>query len=465
MNKNPTQALLAHRQKNLPRGLATAFPLFVDRASNAELWDLEGRRYIDFAAGIGTLNVGHRHPQVVAAAKEQLDRLMHSAFQVVGYENYIELAQQLNQLAPIDGDAKTVLFSTGAEAVENAIKIARYASGRRALIAFSGGFHGRSLLALSLTGKVMPYKSQFGPLLGEVFHAPFPIELHGVSIEDSLRGLQHIFKTEIEPQQVAAILLEPVQGEGGFYIAPKEWLVELRQLCNRHGILLIADEIQSGFARTGKFFALSHSKIEADLITTAKSLGGGMPLSAVTGKSDIMDAVAPGGLGGTYAGNPVACACALAVIDIINRENLLQKSWEIGDFLRSELEQVASRPKSPVGQVRGLGGMVALEFMQGEHPRAADAEMAQAVSREAWKRGLLLLTCGVYGNVNRILVPLTASKEIVAEGLEIMKSAIETVVSVETIKTVENVENVENVKTVENVETVKTVETEKTVIH
>lgn len=418
------------REASVPRGIATAFPIFVERAENAEVWDREGRRYIDFAGGIGALNVGHRHPKVVAAAKEQLDKLMHSAFQVLAYSSYIQLAEQLNDRAPIRGACKTILFSTGAEALENAIKIARLATGRRAVVSFSGAFHGRSLLALALTGKVLPYKREFGPLPAEVFHAPFPVELHGVSIENSLQGLEHIFRTEIEPEQVAAILFEPVQGEGGFYIAPEEWILRLRQICDQHGILLIADEVQTGFARTGKFFAMQHSRAEPDMITCAKSIAGGLPLSAVVGRQEVMDAVPAGGLGGTYGGNPVACACALAVVEVIEEENLLEKSMEIGALVRERLEQLARQPRyGAIGQVRALGAMAAFEIMRAGRPQAADGEMARAISRAAFQRGLILLTCGVYGNVNRILVPLTASEEIVREGLSKIEAAFEAVVT------------------------------------
>ena len=411
------------RTAAVPRGIASAFDVFIERAENAEAWDVEGKRYIDFAGGIGTLNIGHRHPKVVAAVQAQVDRVMHTAFQVAAYEPYIALAERLNQLAPIEGSAKTLLVSTGAEALENVVKIARVATGRRAVISFVGGFHGRSLLALSLTGKVLPYKHKFGPLPGEVFHAPFPNPLHGISVENSLAGINQIFKAAVEPEQVAAIAFEPVQGEGGFYVAPDEWLQALRALCDQHGILLICDEVQSGFARTGKMFAIEHSGVQPDLITVAKSLAGGLPLSGVIGKASIMDAVAPGGLGGTYAGNPVACAAALAVLEAIQEDHLLARADAVASRVRTALEAMASQ-HIDIAEVRGLGAMLAIEYIQNGKPAPA---VAKAVSAACLDRGLILLSCGIYGNVNRILVPVTAPDAHIDEGLQIMHAALDQV--------------------------------------
>src|SRR6202012_4369779 len=308
--------LQLRREKAVPRGVGTAHPIFAARADNSELWDAEGQRFVDFAGGIAVLNVGHRHPKVVKAVERQLGLYTHTAFQVTAYEPYIELAERLNAIAPFSSPAKSILFTTGAEAVENAVKIARAATGRSAVIAFGGGFHGRTMLTMALTGKVLPYKRQFGPLPNEVFHLPFPNAGMGVSTEDSLKALDFIFRADVEPGRVAAIIIEPIQGEGGFYEAPTELLRALRTICDRHGILLIADEVQTGFARTGKMFGIENSGVEPDLISIAKSLGGVLPLSGVIGKADIMDTVEPGGLGGTYGGNPLACAAALAVLDV-----------------------------------------------------------------------------------------------------------------------------------------------------
>ncbi|MGB3319976.1 MAG: 4-aminobutyrate--2-oxoglutarate transaminase, partial [Sphingopyxis granuli] len=356
--------LLSRRAAAVPQGVATATPLFAERAENAELWDADGARYIDFAGGIAVLNVGHCHPRVIAAVRDQLDRYTHTAFQVVAYEPYVALCERLNALAPIAGPAKTILFTTGAEAVENAVKIARAATGRPGVIAFGGGFHGRTLLTMAMTGKVLPYKRSFGPLPGEVFHLPFPIAHYGVGVEDSLRALSLLFAADIEPSRVAAIIVEPVQGEGGFHMAPPELLQALRRICDEHGILLIADEVQTGFARTGRMFGIEHGGIEPDLMTVAKSLAGGFPLSGVIGRADIMDAAQPGGLGGTYAGSPVACAAALAVLDVIEEEGLVARANAIGERLRTTLEAFAARNDLlPIGHVRGPGAMVAFDLL------------------------------------------------------------------------------------------------------
>ncbi|KIF82852.1 4-aminobutyrate--2-oxoglutarate transaminase [Noviherbaspirillum autotrophicum] len=405
-----------------PRGVGVMCQFYADRASNAEIWDVENRRYIDFAAGIAVLNTGHRHPKLMKAIEQQLGRFTHTAYQIVPYESYVELAERINAITPGNHAKKTALFSTGAEAVENAIKIARAATGRPAVIAFTGGFHGRTMMGMALTGKVVPYKVGFGPFPGDVYHAPFPIEMHGVSTEDSLTALQYLFKADVDPKRVAAIILEPVQGEGGFYPAPVEFMRALRELCNQHGILLIADEVQTGFARTGKLFAMEHYGVVPDLMTMAKSLAGGMPLSAVCGRAEIMDAPAPGGLGGTYAGNPLAVASALAVLEVIEEEKLTERAERLGMQLKEKLHSL--RKKVPqIADVRGLGAMVAVEF---KNPATgeADAEFAKKVQACALQKGLLLLICGVYSNVIRFLFPLTIGDDVMDEALAILEAAL-----------------------------------------
>lgn len=405
-----------------PRGVGVMAPFFVARAENSELWDVEGRRYIDFAGGIAVLNTGHRHPKVVAAVKAQLDAFTHSAYQVVPYEGYVALAERLNKLAPGSFAKKTTFFSTGAEAIENAVKIARAATGRSGVIAFSGAFHGRTMMGMALTGKVVPYKTGFGPFPPEVYHVPFPSALHGVSVEDTLRALQHLFKADIDPKRVAAILIEPVQGEGGFYVAPPELMRALRKLCDEHGMLLIADEIQTGFGRTGKWFAMEHHDVAPDLMTTAKSLAGGIPLSAVTGRAEVMDAPAPGGLGGTYAGNPLAIAAAHAVLDVMEEESLVPRANQLGAVMRGRLEALRARVPS-IAEVRGLGAMLAVEFCKpGGH--TPDPDFTRTVQARALEKGLMLLTCGVYANVIRFLFPLTIPEPVFTEGLSILESVL-----------------------------------------
>ncbi|MDF0604666.1 4-aminobutyrate--2-oxoglutarate transaminase [Neisseriaceae bacterium TC5R-5] len=405
-----------------PRGVGVMCSFFAERAKNAEIWDTEGKRYIDFAGGIGVLNTGHLHNQVQAAVQEQLSRFSHTCYQVVPYESYIRLAEKLNQLTPGSHAKKTALFSTGAEAVENAIKVARAATGRSGVIAFGGGFHGRTMMGMALTGKVLPYKAGFGPFPGEIYHAPYPNALHGVSVADSIHGIEKLFKYDIDPKRVAAIIFEPVQGEGGFYVAPAEWIAQLRKLCDEHGILLIADEVQSGFARTGKLLAMHHYKDQADLITMAKSLAGGFPLSALTGRAEIMDAPAPGGLGGTYAGSPLAIAAALAVIDVIEQEKLLDRANHLGNSLKEKLHSLKDAVPQ-IAEVRGLGAMVAVEFNQpGTHE--PDAAFTKKVQDKALESGLILLTCGVYGNVLRFLFPLTIEDAVFAEALSKLEAAL-----------------------------------------
>jgi 4-aminobutyrate aminotransferase/(S)-3-amino-2-methylpropionate transaminase len=407
----------------IPRGVANSLPNYAARASNSELWDVEGRRFIDFASGIAVLNVGHCHPKVVAAVNAQLGLLTHAAFQITPYANYIEVAEHLNKLAPGPTPKKTMLFSTGAEAVETAVKIARYHTRRAGVIAFSGAFHGRTLATMTLTGKVQPYKAGFGPLLPSVFHVPFPMAYHGVSSEQSLAAIEHLFKADVDPAQVAAIIIEPVQGEGGFYIAPPQFLQALRALCDKHGIVLIIDEIQSGFARTGRMFAIEHAGVEPDLMTVAKSIAGGLPLSAVVGKAEIMDAPPPGGLGGTYAGSPLACAAALAVFEVIASENLLQRSQRIGELLQARLRTLQQRFPA-IGEIRGVGAMVAMELVKNGSAEQPDAELTRALVLAAAAHGLVILSCGVYSNVIRFLSPLTISDALLSEGLDKLEAAL-----------------------------------------
>jgi 4-aminobutyrate aminotransferase/(S)-3-amino-2-methylpropionate transaminase len=421
-------ALLARRQAAVARGVGHAHPIFAARAANAEVWDVEGRRYIDFAGGIAVLNTGHCHPDVIAAVKEQLDLYTHTCFQVLAYEPYVELAERLNALAPGDFAKKTLFLTTGAEAVENAVKIARAHTGRPGVIAFGGGYHGRTLMTLGLTGKVAPYKTGFGPFPADIFHAVYPNALRGITVDDAMASIDAILRNDIEASRVAAIILEPVQGEGGFHVAPPELFQRLRALCDRHSILLIADEVQTGAGRTGTWFAVEQMGVAPDLITLAKSMAGGFPISAVIGRADVMDAPAPGGLGGTYAGSPIACAAALAVLDVFEREDLLERSRTLGERLRASLRELAKR-HAGIAEVRGLGAMVAVEFCEDGEPMRPDADLAKRLAAEAAQLGLILLTCGTYGNVIRILVPLTASDALVDEGLAILARALERAVS------------------------------------
>ena len=415
--------LMARRTAAIPRGVSAGAPIFIARAENAELWDVEGRRYVDFAAGIAVLNVGHRHPKVIEAAKAQLDLYTHTAFQVAGYEPYVALAERLNAIAPFSGPAKTTFFTTGAEAVENCIKIARAATGRSAVIAFAGGFHGRTLLAMALTGKVSPYKKQFGPPVPEVHHLPFPGV--GVTVEESLKALDFLFAADVEPSRVAAIIVEPVQGEGGFHEAPRALLQALRAICDQHGIVLIADEVQTGFARTGRMFAIEHSGVEPDLVAVAKALGGGFPISGVIGREAIMDAVEPGGLGGTYAGPPIACAAALAVLDIIAEEELCARAEAIGERIRGRLSALAGRNDLvPMANLRGPGAMVAFDIVRPDGSAAPDGAGAKAVTVRALEQGLLILTAGMHGETLRLLPPLTMSDAVLDEGLDLLEAAL-----------------------------------------
>lgn len=405
-----------------PRGIGVMAGFYIDHAENAEVWDVEGKRYIDFAGGIAVLNTGHRHPAMVAAIEAQLKRFTHTCYQVLPYESYVTLAERINALTPGDYAKKTAFFSSGAEAVENAVKIARASTGRPGIIAFSGGFHGRTMMGCALTGKVVPYKVGFGPFPSEVYHLPFPMALHGVSVEDTLHALQTLFKADVEPQRVAAMIIEPVQGEGGFYVAPPELMRALRQVCDEHGILLIYDEVQTGFGRTGKLFAAEHYDVLPDIMTIAKSMAGGMTLSAVCGKAEVMDGPAPGGLGGTYAGNPLAIAASHAVIDIIEQENLIARANVLGQKLTTRL--LAAQAKVPALQeVRGLGAMIAAEFMD-TRTGEPSPDAVKRVQQAALEEGLILLTCGVYGNVMRFLYPLTIEDAVFDEALEILDRAL-----------------------------------------
>jgi 4-aminobutyrate aminotransferase/(S)-3-amino-2-methylpropionate transaminase len=411
------------RMAAIPRGVGNTLAVYAERAQNAELWDVEGRRYVDFASGIAVVNTGHVHPHVKAAMAAQLEKITHGCFQVTPYESYIALAEALNELAPGPTPKKTIFLSTGAEAVENAIKIARYATKRSAVIAFTGGFHGRTLGCIALTGKVQPYKAGFGPMLPEVFHVPYPMAYHGVTPEHAFAAIDNLFKADVDPARVAAFIIEPVQGEGGFYIAPPQFLRDLRALCDKHGILLIADEIQTGFARTGKTFAIEHSGVEPDLMTVAKSIAGGVPLSAVVGKAEIMDAPVVGGLGGTFAGSPLACAAGLAVLEVLKKENLNERAEQMGARLVSRLKQMQAKFNC-IGEVRSLGMMVAMELVKNRRADAPDAELTKALVQAAGRRGLILLSCGIYSNVIRILAPLTIPEAQLEEGLGLLEQAL-----------------------------------------
>ncbi|MET3705083.1 4-aminobutyrate--2-oxoglutarate transaminase [Citrobacter sp. UYEF32] len=410
------------RLQATPRGIGVMCGFYAEKAENATLWDVEGNEVIDFAAGIAVLNTGHRHPKIVAAVEKQLQAFTHTAYQIVPYESYVLLAERINERVPVEGPAKTAFFSTGAEALENAVKIARAYTKRPGVITFGGGFHGRTYMTMALTGKVAPYKIGFGPFPGSIFHAQFPNALHGVSTEDAMKSLDRIFKADIAPDQVAAILLEPVQGEGGFNIAPDDFMQALRKLCDTHGILLITDEVQSGFARTGKLFAVEHYSVKPDLITMAKSLAGGLPLSAVAGRAEVMDAPAPGGLGGTYAGNPLAVAAAHAVMDVIEEENLCERANHLG----KHLVEVLTKAKADcpyIADIRAQGSMVAVEF---NDPQSGEpsAEFTKQVQDKALAAGLLLLSCGVYGNVIRFLYPLTIPEVQFRKALDIIYQSL-----------------------------------------
>jgi 4-aminobutyrate aminotransferase/(S)-3-amino-2-methylpropionate transaminase len=411
------------RAKYIPRGITSAHPLIADRAQGAELWDVTGRRFVDFAGGIGVMNVGHSHPRVMEAVHAQLARATHTSFQVVMYESYLRLAERLCEVAPVAGPRKAIFFSTGAEAVENAVKIARAHTGRPAVISFRGSFHGRTLLTLSLTGSVSPYKQNFGPYATEIYQAPFPYEYRGWTTERSLASLEGIFESEVSPNRVAAVIIEPVLGEGGFVPAPAAFLRALRAITERHGIVLIADEIQSGFGRTGKFFAIEHSGVKPDLVTVAKSLAAGFPLSGVVGRADVMDAPDPGGLGGTYGGNPVACAAGLAVMDVMRDEKLPERAARIGSVLEERMHSWMAEYEL-VGDVRVMGAMAGMELVRDRTTKEPADKEAGNVLAAARQKGLILLRAGTHHNVIRTLMPLTIPDEHLMEGLDILGAAL-----------------------------------------
>jgi 4-aminobutyrate aminotransferase/(S)-3-amino-2-methylpropionate transaminase len=423
--------LWARREAAVPRGVASMHRRFFERGDNALAYDSEGTRYVDFATGIAVCNTGHGNRQIVDAVKDQLDRFSHCSFQVTPYESYIAFAEQLNARAPIEGDAKTIFFTTGAEALENAVKIARAATGRRGIVTFQGGYHGRTLLTLAMTGKVAPYKARFGPMPGDIFHTRFPIPYHGFGDEQAIEALHALFASSIEPDAVAAIVLEPVLGEGGFYTASYPFFRALREICDRHGILLIADEVQSGFARTGEMFAMDwvsrENGVKPDLMTLAKAMAGGFPISGVIGRADVMDAPDPGGLGGTYGGSPLGCVAGLEVLDIIEREDLCAHARDLGATIKGRLRSLQQRGMSFIGDVRGPGAMIAMELVHERDPARPDPELTRRIVAEGAEEGLLLLSCGLRGNVVRFLPALTMPAEVLDEGLDRLERVLERV--------------------------------------
>ena len=425
MSGNSNAGWQARKEAAIARGQGNLAPVYIDRAENAELWDVEGKRYIDFGTGIAVCSTGHLHPKIKAAVDRQMECFSHTCVMVTPYGSAVELAEKLNELAPGDSPKKSIFVTTGAEAVENSVKIARAHTGRRGVIAFGGGFHGRTLMAMGLTGKITPYKSLFGPFPGEIYHVPFPIEYHGVSVADSLAAIEALFKVDIAPCDVAAIIVEPVQGEGGFYPAPDTLMQALRALCDEHGIVMIADEIQTGFARTGRFFCSEYAGVEPDLVTVAKGIAGGFPLAAVVGKSGIMDAPLPGGLGGTYAGSPVACAAALAVIEAIKDEGLVERAKMIESRFRERLLDLQQQFPSVVGDIRASrGAMIAVELVRDGDAGQPDPELTRALVAGAYRHGLVLLSCGSRGNVIRFLPALTIPEELITEGLDILQQCL-----------------------------------------
>ncbi|WP_448213172.1 4-aminobutyrate--2-oxoglutarate transaminase [Colwellia sp. MEBiC06753] len=412
------QELQDRKVKVIARGMGNIYPVYVEKALNSEVWDVEGNRYIDLGTGIAVCNTGHSHPKVVEAVKAQVEKFSHTCIMVNPYQVGVELAEKLTAIAPGDSEKKAIFVSTGAEAVENCVKIARAKTRRRGVIAFNGGFHGRTNMAMALTGKITPYKNLFGPFPSDIFHAPFPIEVHGISVKQSLKALENLFKVDISPEDTAAIIVEPVQGEGGFYQVPAEFLQALRALCDQHGILLIADEIQTGFARTGKMFSFEHANVEPDLITMAKGIAGGFPIAAVVGKSAVMDAPNPGGLGGTYGGSPVGCAAALAVLDVIEQEQLIDRANHIGQVFNQRLSALKEKYPSLILDVRNQGAMIALELIVNGDVEQPNIALTQAIIAHAKDAGLILLACGFYGNVIRFLPALTIEDDTLNEALD-----------------------------------------------
>lgn len=420
MSNKELQAL---KERYVAAGAASPNEQFADHATNAEVWDADGKRMIDFAGGIGVLNVGHRHPKVVEAVKAQLDKLMHTCQTVMPYAGYVKVAQKLSEITPVRGHAKVMLANSGAEALENAVKIARSATGRTNVICFDGGYHGRTFMTMAMNGKVYPYQEDFGPMPGMVFRAPFPVAYRGVSEEEALRGLNMTLKTDSGPQHTAAIVIEPILGEGGFYAAPPSFLKAIREICDEHGILMIVDEVQSGFGRTGKMFAIEHSGVEPDIMTIAKSMADGMPISAVVGTDKIMDSSGPNSLGGTYTGSPVSCAAALAVMEVFEEEDILGQSQRLGKKLAERMAQWQEQ-FAHVDNVRNLGPMAAFELVESKESREPRADLAAAVTKKAKEKGLILLSCGMYGNAIRFLMPITIEDDVLEEGLNIVAEAL-----------------------------------------
>ncbi|MCK0162705.1 4-aminobutyrate--2-oxoglutarate transaminase [Marinobacter sp. S6332] len=423
MSNKELQAL---KERYVAAGVASPNEQFADHATNAELWDADGKRMIDFAGGIGVLNIGHRHPKVVEAIKAQLDKLMHTCQTVMPYEGYVRLAQKLSEVTPVKGHAKVMLANSGAEALENALKIARAATGRTNVICFNGGYHGRTFMTMAMNGKAAPYQTDFGPMPGSVYRAPYPVPYHGVTEEDALRGLEMTMKADSPANQTAAIVLEPVLGEGGFYAAPTNFLKALRKICDDNGILLIVDEVQSGFGRTGKMFALEHSGVEADIITMAKSMADGMPISAIVGTDKVMDSSGPNSLGGTYTGSPTACAAALAVFEVFKDEDILGKSISLGEKLNQRFSQWQEK-FTHVDNVRGLGPMAAFEMVESKESRTPRPDLAAEITKKAKEKGLILLSCGMFGNTLRFLMPVTIEDSILEEGLAIVEECLKEV--------------------------------------
>jgi 4-aminobutyrate aminotransferase/(S)-3-amino-2-methylpropionate transaminase len=415
--------LQALKERYVAAGAASPNEQFADHATNAELWDADGKRMIDFAGGIGVLNIGHRHPKVVEAVKAQLDKLMHTCQTVMPYEGYVKLAQKLSEVVPVKGHAKVMLANSGAEALENAMKIARAATGKTNVICFDGGYHGRTFYTMAMNGKAAPYQTDFGPMPGTVFRAPYPVPYHGVSEDEALRGLKMAMKADSPAGDTAAIVIEPVLGEGGFYAAPASFLKEIRKICDENDILMIADEVQSGFGRTGKMFAIEHSGVEPDIMTMAKSMADGMPISAIVGTDKYMDASGPNSLGGTYTGSPTACAAALAVFDVFKEEDILGKAQALGDKLNKRFSQWQEQFEH-IDNVRNLGPMAAFELVESKDSHTPKPELAAAITKKAKEKGLILLSCGMYGNTLRFLMPVTIEDEILEEGLAILEESL-----------------------------------------
>ena len=421
-------AIVERKEHVVADPLSLYLPIVIAEGSGAMLTDVDGNTYVDFTGGVGCLNVGHAHPQVVEAVQEQAARFLHTDFTMVPYEVYVTLAERLLALAPFSGPGKAAFFNAGAEAVENAVKFARAYTGRPAVIAFEGGFHGRTLLALTLTSKTHPYKAGLGPFAPEVYRVPFPYEYRGVSAAEALAALDQALVTQVAAETVAAIVLEPVQGEGGFVPAPQSFVEGVRELCDRHGIVLVADEVQSGYGRTGRMFAIEHYGVEPDLVTVAKSIAAGLPLSGVIGRAEIMDAPGDSAVGGTYVGNPVAQAAALAVLDVIEEEGLLERAERIGVTIRGRMLEWQDRFQ-PIGDVRGLGAMLALEYVHDRETKDPAPELAARVAEVAAARGLLLLKAGVHSNCNRVLCPLVISDGELGEALDVWEEALEFVLA------------------------------------